>query len=238
MTGLLVHAPTENELGRLYFELALIGAPAVGRKRAWPYRPRDREQLLLLASEMLRYDPRLLSILLQFLLQYWRTLNPVTLREWMRSMRWPQALLVVLEFAKTASRDREMRFWIDHVAAGWPRVDPSERFFFDAERPASRVATRRVGRNFEAYARWGFLGSEKPIADAMTRRTVGRYDAPTRQAVLSELASRSSGFILADYLEAVDHSISRQQALFDLKRHPGLALRGHGRGARWRRRAR
>jgi hypothetical protein len=44
---------------------------------------------------------------------------------------------------------------------------------------------------------------------------------------------RASEITLADYLEAVDHAISRQQALSDLKRHPGLVVQGHGRGARW-----
>jgi hypothetical protein len=236
MSGLLAHAPTANELERLYFELARIGAPAVGGKKPWPYRPRSREQLVTLAAEMLRHDPRLLSILLQFLVRDWRTLNPLALRDQMKSMRWPQALLVVLEFARAAQDDREMRYFIDHVAAGWPRVDPAERFFFDAERPASRIAKRRVGRNLAAYARWGFIGSEKPIADAMTRRTVGRYDALTRNGILADLASREPGFTLADYLEAVDHSISRQQALHDLKHCPELALTGHGRGAKWLRR--
>jgi hypothetical protein len=232
----LAHAPTEAELERLYFELARIGAPSVGRKRPWPYRPRGPEQLFALGGELLRFDPRLLSILLQLLLRTWQRFNPVVLRQHMHAMRWPQALLVVLEFAKAATSEAELRYLCDYVAAGWPRIEPAERFFLDAERPGSRMARRHLGRNLRAYARWGFVGSEKPIVDATTKRTVGRYDAATRSQILSDLIERAPELTLAAYLEAVDHAISRQQALLDLKHCPELVVSGRGRGARWRRR--
>jgi hypothetical protein len=66
-----------------------------------------------------------------------------------------------------------------------------------------------------------------------TRRTLGRYDARTRRRILGELTERGEPFTLADYLDAVDHAISRQQALADLKGCPSIALEGRGRGARW-----
>lgn len=235
MSAGLLHAPTDAEIERLYYELARVGATSVGRKSPWPYRPQTAEELLALSGDMLRFDARLLSILVQYLLAHFRPLNPQLLRERMRLMRSPQALLVALEFAKTASADPELRHFADYVQAGWPRTDPPERFFLDAERPGSRVALRKLGRNLAAYARWGFVGSERPIVDPRTKRTVGRYDAHTRRRILSELASSASAFTLADYLEAVDHAISRQQAHADLRAHPDLRTEGHGRGARWTR---
>ncbi len=234
MSGLLAHAPTEAELERLYHDLAALGAPSVGRNRPWPYRPRSREQLVALAGEMLRYDARLLSILLQYFLGHWSTLDPLQLRSAMRGMRWPQALLVVLEFVKAETSDAELRHMADYLGAGFTRIDPVERFFLDAERPASRMAQRSLGRNLRAYARWGFVGHEKPIVDVTTKRTVGRYDAETRIRILSELAATTESFSLADYLAAVDHAVSRQQALVDLRGVPNLRPTGHGRGARWR----
>lgn len=234
MSGLLEHVPSEAELERLYYELAREGATSVGKKRAWPYRPRTLEALLALAGEMLRYDARLLSILLQFVLAHWRRLNPLAMRDELRAMRWPQALLVVLEFAKAETSDPELRHFAEYLAAGFPRVEPSERFFLDAERPASRVAVRRVGRNLAGYARWGFIGHERPIVDPITKRSVGRYDARTRRQIMQDLLARRGELTLSEYLSAVDHAISRQQALADLKSHPGLRVHGHGRGARWR----
>lgn len=234
MTGLLTHVPSEAEVERLYFELAQIGAPSVGRKRAWRYRPRSLEALIALAGEMLRYDPRLLTILLQYVLAHWSELNPLSLRKQLQEMRWPQALLVVFEFAKAETEETELRHFADYLAAGFRRVEPDERFFMDAERPASRVAVRRVGRNLAPYARWGFVGYERPVVDPITKRAVGRYDARTRLQILTELLERRGEVSLSEYLESVDHAISRQQALADLKKHKGLRVHGHGRGARWR----
>jgi hypothetical protein len=236
VTGLLAHPPTQAELERLYHELAQIGASSVGRLRPWKYRPANREALLVLAAEMLRYDARLLSIVLQLVLQQWASFNPLLLRQQMSAMRWPQALLVVMDFAKVASRDAELRYFRDYLASGWPRVEPVERFFLDAERPGSRMAVRRLGRNLQPYGRWGFFGSERPTVDAVSKRTVGRYDARTRREILSELVRRNDELTLSDYLEAIDHAISRQQALLDLQRSPDLVMRGHGRGARWQKR--
>jgi hypothetical protein len=232
--GLLQRAPEQSELERLYRELALAGAPAVGRDRPWPYRPCSTEELIALAGEMLRHDPRLLSILLQWVLEHWPELNPLELRGQMRRMRWPQALCVVLEFARRASAEPELRYLANYVSAGWPRIDPPQRFFFDAERPGSRIAARKLSRNLEAYSRWGFVGSERPVADVDTKRTVGRYDAKIRHRILDRLIENRGELTMAEYLEAVDHTISRQQAHADLAAHPELEVKGHGRSARWR----
>jgi hypothetical protein len=83
------------------------------------------------------------------------------------------------------------------------------------------------------YARWGFLAVERPTIDPHRKTQVGRYDATTRRAILETLLQRSPGAItLTRYLDAVDHTISRQQATADLRR-AGLRAEGHGRGARW-----
>ena len=234
--GLLLEAPTTSHLERLYSELALVGAPSVGRPSAWPYEPASTEELLALAGEMLRHDARLLSILLQWTLEHWQELNPLALRQQMLRMRWPQALAVVLTFARDATRDAELRLLIDYLCAGWSRVDPPEQFFFDADRPASRMASRKLGRSLAPFSRWGFIGTERPTANAGTKRVVGRYDRPTRLRILDQLLERSEVVSLAEYLDAVDDAVSRQQARQDLLSCPGLEPVGRGRGARWRRR--
>lgn len=233
MKGLLTHPPSEHELERLYHELAAAGAPAVGRPRDWPYHPiESHEHLLALASEMLRYDPRLLSILLHWFLRSWPSLDPAALRRWMHRMRWPQALLVVVTFARAAgSSDPELRHLTDYLAAGWRPVDPPERFFLGMERPGSRVAQRRAGRSLSAYTRWGFIGAERPSVDVFTKETIGRYDTATRQRIAREIAARGP-IAVSEYLAAIDHSVSRQQAIADL-RAAGLVVQGRGRAARW-----
>lgn len=232
--GLLEHAPDQAELERLYHELAQLGAPSVGRLQPWPYRPESMEELLALAAEMLRYDPRLLSILLELVLARWSDLHPLRLRRHMLRMRWPQALLVVFELAREAATDPELRYLADYLSAGVPRLSPPERLFFDVERPGSRMAKRKEGRNLAPYARWGFMGTERPTISTVTKRRVGRYDAATRKRIRQELARRRRGFSMAEYLEALDQAISRQQAYQELRNDPDFEVVGHGRGAKWR----
>lgn len=212
-----------------------MGAPAVGREAPWPYRPDRPEELVALAGEMLRYDARLLSILLELLLARWRDLNPLALRRAMDPMAWPQALLVVFEFARAADDDPELRYYADYVAAGVQRVSPPQRFFLDAERPGGRIDRRKAGRSLTAYSRWGFIATERPSTSVTRKTRIGRYDADTRRRIRHELAGRRGTFSMREYLAALDHAVTRQQAYEDLRRDPRFEVVGHGRGARWRR---
>ena len=235
MSATLDNAPTQGELARLYHELAKLGATSVGEDVPWSYAPESREQLVVLASEMMRYDPRLLSVLVQWFAAHYDSLNPLQLRRELRKVQWPQSLLVVLEFARLDTSDPELDAFARYVSAGFARVDPAERFFFETERPGSRAAARNLGRNLAPYARWGFIGQERPTIDPLTKRSLGRYDARTRRRILNDLIERYTDFSMADYLSAVDHSISRQQALADLRSYGAIAPTGSGRGARWKR---
>lgn len=235
MPLLLEHAPTQDELERLYYELSRIGATSVGAHKRWRYRFEGPEQLIVLASQMMRYDARLLSVLVQWLQSKYATLNPLKLRKDLQQTRWPQSLLVALEFAKLGNHDPELSAFAEYVASGFARTEPAERFFFDTELPGSRAAARNLGRNLAPYARWGYVGQERPIVDPISKRTVGRYDAETRRRILKDLAERRTSFSIADYLSAVDHGISRQQALNDLSACKEIEPTGHGRGALWQR---
>lgn len=231
--GLLLRVPAAADLERLYWELAKHGAPSVGRQSDWPYRIRSFEHLLALAGEMLRYDPRLLGILVQLVVERAADIDPRRLRREMEAMRWPQALLVVFELAREATPDRELRYMAEYVSRGHRRVDPPERFFIDAEVPGSRRARRKLGRNLRAYTRWGFLGNERPTVDAFRKRTVGRLDAASRRRLAERFVEEHGEVSMGDYLDLIGDGVSRQQAVSDL-RSVGLEPSGRGRGAVWR----
>jgi hypothetical protein len=171
----------------------------------------------------------------QWLQSEYATLNPLILRKELQRARWPQSLLVALEFSRLGNHDPELSAFAEYVATGFARAQPAQRFFFDTEQPGSRAAIRNLGRNLAPYARWGYVGQERPIVDPISKRTVGRYDAVTRRRILKELAQRRESFSIADYLSAVDHGISRQQALKDLAACDEITSRGRGRGAVWQR---
>lgn len=230
----LVHPPTQPELERVYHELAAVGAPAVGRESPWPYAPDSIEALVVIAGEMLRYDARLLSILLEWLLGHWQSLNPLQLRQQMRAMSHPQALLVVFEFGRAARSEEELRYFVDYVSAGYRAVSPAQQFFLDAALPGSRTAERRRERSLTAYSKWGFIGTERPSTSATRKARVGRYDARTRARIRRDLAARRGSFTMKEYLVALDHGITRQRAYQDLIADPDFELDGHGAGALWR----
>ncbi len=232
--GLLTRVPTPADLERLYWELAQRGAPSVGRRRAWPYQPGSLEELLALAAEVMRYDPRLLGILVQWVIEHEGEIDPRALRRAMRAMRWPQTLLVVFELAREATPEREVHYMADYLAKGHRRLDPPERLFIDAEVPGSRVARRKQGRNLRAYSRWGFLGTERPTVDAFRKRTVGRLDVASRRRLAERILEERGEVSMAEYLDAVGEGASRQQGANDL-RALGLVPTGRGRGAVWRR---
>lgn len=233
--GLLHAVPGEAELMRLYYELSLHGAPAVGKKVSWSYKYSCLEELFALAGEMLRYDARLLTILLQLWIKRWLDIHPLRLRAHMHLMRYPQALLVMLEFARLATHGSECRYLLNYLRAGWEKVEPPETFFLDGPKPHSRMAQRISGRNLAPYARWGFLGTERPLVDLSIKRTLGHYDKAARLRILDKTLERNGSVSIPEYLEAVDYSISRQQARTDLRGVKKLRLRGQGRASRWMR---
>jgi len=233
-TALAVGVPSRADLERLYHELARLGASSVGRPSEWRFEPESAEELLAIAGDMLRYDARLLSVLVELVLTAWPQWNPLELRRQMKRMRWPRALLVAFEFGKAAGGDPELRYFGDYLGAGYDRRSGAERFFIDGPKPGSRTELRQRGRSLVQYSRWGFLGTERPAVDAVSKETVGSYDAATRLRIRRSLVSHQPSFSLSDYLDAVDHSISRQQAYADLKGDAAFEVVGRGRGARWR----
>ena len=89
-------------------------------------------------------------------------------------------------------------------------------------------------RSLKQYLKWGFLGRERPQVDLGSKKTIGSYGAATRKNIISGILHHQKVISLSDYLSALEHSISRQQALYDLKHFRGLKLVGHGRGAKWK----
>lgn len=226
--------PTDDDLARAYFELAALGASASGRRSPWPYEPRSPEELVCLCCEMSRHDPRMLGVLIELIANGFDRLHPTHLRRAMQTVRFPQALCVVLDFAREVRADRELTLYARHVCAYVPRLTPFVHFFVDDVRPGTKLASERMGRSLAPYSRWGFLGMERPTVDPTTKRTVGRVDARTRHQILQRLNEQDDGrgFTLNDYLSAIDGEVSRQQARADLIAE-GFEPIGHGRGARW-----
>lgn len=224
--------PTEDHLSRLYYELGKIGARSAGEKKKWPRHPSSPEELFILASDWSRFDPRLLEILVQFGITHREKLNPQHLRTLSKAMEVPQTLGVIASFIQTAKPDdTELNLFWRYVTERLKPVD-LQFYFRDLYSPASTLSERAAKEGLSEFKKWGFLGRERIIIDPASKTTVGTMDAASRLNVLKRLFAQQKKIQISDYLKAIGHTVSRQQALLDLKQ-TNATQQGKGRSAFW-----
>jgi hypothetical protein len=224
--------PTPQTLVRLYWELGKIGAPAVGEPARWVYGKPRAEELLVLASQAARYDPRLLWILVQLIAEKRAAFDPQRVRAALRESAWPASLGVAFEFARRALPSPDLDDFADFVML---RVPPAsgEQFFLSTHAFGGLLARREAEETLAEYKRWGYFGREEPFRKEMTVTARGTLDRPERMNLLRRLAERHGSLTLRDYLEALDGRASSRQASRDLALAPFLTRRGATRGARY-----
>jgi len=225
--------PKGNHLARMYYELAAAGAPCVGERRPWPYRPAGLEELFCLGADMSRYDPRLFDILVAFLSRSWKELNPAAVRALYAGMRTPQTVAVMAEFARSQQAlPEEKRYFLRYLQEGLAPV-PMQLYYQHLYRPGGNLMRRAAEEALREYKAWGFLAREAPSLDEADRRTMGSRDADARRNILMQLLKERGRIRMSDYIEALGGKISRQQALIDMRSIEGVRLTGRGPGARW-----
>lgn len=223
----------ERELPRLYHELARLGARAEGKAVAWGFGSPQPEEVVVLAAQAARQEPRLLWVLVELLARGYERFDPLKLRRALARARWPAALGVALDFARRAARSSEL----DDVAAFvLARVPPArgERFFLGTRAFAGKLARRDVEESLAEYTRWGFFSREEPLARELGGGLHGTLAPRERMNLLRRLAESQGTFAIRDYLAALRGRASRRQASRDLATAPFLEQVGATRGARYR----
>lgn len=209
-TPFAIVPPTIDHLSRAYYELAEIGACSVGLKKKWPYHPSDRQELFALAADLSRWDPRLLEVLVQFALDHWIDLIPQKLREKMKGMQTPQTIGVIASFVKVAApMDSERNFFWEYVAKGLIPVKP-QFYFLGLHHPGGTLAQRSAKESLIQFKEWGFLGRERVLG-------VGTWDQGARLNILRRQFLNKKQLLVSEYLDELDQTLSRQQAILDLK---------------------
>jgi len=223
----------EDELPRLYHELARLGARVEGRTGPWRHGRPGAEELVVLAAQAARQEPRLLWVVVELLARGYDRFDPLKLRRALGRARWPAALAVALEFARRAAPSAEL----DDVAAFiLRRLAPArgERFFLGTRAFAGALARRDVEESLAEYRRWGYYGREEPLAKELGARLRGTLARQERLNLLRRLAERRKSVALGEYLAALDGRASRRQASRDLATAPFLRRTGATRAARYR----
>lgn len=229
----LGRVPSETgELARLYHELARLGARVVGARRPWRHGAPAPEELLVLAAQAARHDPRLLWVVVELLARDYARFNPLLLRRAAAAARWPATLAVALEFARGAVRSAELDDYAAFVTGATPPAR-GERFFLGTRRFAGIQARRDAEESLAEYKRWGYLGREVPYSKELGTAARGTLDPNGRRNLLRRLAERKGSVTLREYLAALDGRASSRQAQRDLARAGFLVREGRTRGARW-----
>ncbi len=222
----------EAELPRLYHELGRLGARAEGAAMDWSFGDLGPEQLVVLAAQASRQEPRLLWVLVELLARGYDRFDPLKLRRALGEARWPATLAVAFEFARRARRSEELdevaRFVLSRVVAG-----RGERFFLGTRAFAGRLARRDVEESLAEYTRWGYYSREEPLAKELGPELHGTLARRERLNLLRRLLHRERSITVSDYLAALGGRASRRQASRDLASAPFLLRTGATRGARY-----
>jgi hypothetical protein len=222
----------EQELPRLYHELARLGARTEGRAVPWRFGTLAPVELVVVAAQVARQEPRLLWALVELLARGYDRLDPLKLRRALAAARWPAALGVALEFARRVARSPELDDVAAFVAARVPRAR-GERFFLGTRAFGGALARRDVEESLAEYARWGYFSREEPISKELGVTLRGTLGPRERRNLLRRLAERGGTFGMADYLAALAGRASRRQASRDLAAAGFLERSGSTRGARY-----
>jgi hypothetical protein len=224
------HPLTETESARLYAELADRGAFCTGHSFPWGYESLNEEGLLTLALLQCRYDPRLLAILTDYLSQPHPDLHPVRLKAMLRDHGALPIAAVLGEFIENLSDSDEAKDLMQFLCLGAQPV-PYQLFYRGLYPVAGSKMEDAATRPLWAFKKWGFLATDAPLLkETMGSHHPYLYDAQTRQQILRTMAAQKKTFRLKDYLEAIQYSVSRQQALTDLHNMPEITRQGQGRG--------
>lgn len=232
MTDLTEVPAGEGELARLYHELAGIGARVEGRRLPWRFGRPSREELVVLAAQAARHEPRLLWAVVELLARSYERLDALALRRAALRARWPAAVGVALEFARRAARSDELDDWARFVSAPIAPA-PGERFFLGTRAFSGAQARRDAEESLAEYKRWGYLGREAPYAKELGSAARGTLGPAERMNLLRRIAEREGSVTLGEYVAALKGRASPRQAQRDLAAARFLERRGRTRAARW-----
>ncbi|MBX7148022.1 hypothetical protein K1X76_02965 [bacterium] len=224
--------PNIQQLSRLYYELGKIGARAVGENKAWDETPQSLEALLALAADWSRYDARLFGILVDYCYDHWKNINPLLLRQNMQQMQTPQTLLVIFNFIYSSHPNTELEYYYNYLTKGYKPLS-TQLYFMNLYGAGTPLMEKAATESLKEYLDWGFLAREKPILYGKNRETIGHWAINQRENILKRILKEKKTITLSEYLTALDHSLSRQQALIDLQNYTPIKSISKGRASYW-----
>ena len=223
----------EQESSRLYWELEQRGAFSSGRENSWPYGKLDEEGFFTLTLLQSRYDPRLLSILVDYFRTPRPNINPVSFKESLRASEGLPIACVIGEFVMELCVPVQVKEFFQFLMSGVSPM-PTQLFYRGIYSVAGLKMQETLERSLWAFKKWGFLAADPPLLkESLAQTKPYLYDQASRLSILKKWAKDQEKFRLKDYLKEISFSVSRQQGLKDLGSVPGIRKRGKGKGMRY-----
>jgi hypothetical protein len=221
----------QKETARLYWELSRRGAFCNGEKYDWKYKRLHEEELLTLAVLQARYDPRLAAILVDFLRSEGARFHPVRLKETLRKREALPVMAALGEFVLETSPPLPVREMMRFLITGASPV-PIQLFYRGLYPIGGKKMEEAASKPLWGFKKWGFLAADPPLLkERLPAKRPYLFDQASRLQILRELTRKKSRFRLRDYLQEIGFSVSRQQALKDLRAIPWIRKKGERKGA-------
>lgn len=195
---------------------------------------------IVLLSQWARFDPRLAEILVEWIANNWTRMNAVRLHYRLKGSPWPEAMGPILIFAGMVVRKTQphrrialFRLW---QATIMYRIQPAqeEQFYIGIEVFAGKRMRRLPLESNPEFAKWGYLAFDAPINKFLQDKNGFENPQNQRQKILAELIASQPEVSVTDYIEKLNHSISRRQAERDLAACSQLRAVGYTRGRIYR----
>jgi hypothetical protein len=188
-----------------------------------------------------RVDSRLGEILVRYLSDHFRKLDPFALREANQSHSQPQVLAVLIEFCrlnlKSSGRKNRCDFdlWAGIVIQD-VKPAPTQMFSIGAHLIDHERLLKQAQRSLKAYRRWGYLGDESLLSQKyFAPASVTMVNPTFRKITLENLINNRVGEITVnDYIEACGGRVHRRTAERDFTECPRLKKIGYTRNRRYR----
>lgn len=190
-----------------------------------------------------RLDARLAELLVRFLTESFREINPFSLWEKNRISPEPQALAALIEFAvhrarRTRAPDaaKDLRAWGRLVTKNTPAVSP-RMFFIREGSPNPERDRRQIEASLRPYLRWGYFGDESLAGDAgspLKKSDTTMMGKAERGKILNRLLATEDSIRVEDYIRACQGRVHRRTAQRDLSECKKARGRGFTRGKRFK----
>lgn len=205
----------------------------------WNKGQKVTESDLILWSHWSRINARLAETLVKYLVQHFRKFNPFILFEANLQSPLPQALAVLIEFAKldlkqkasdrSTSDHNAFKLWSQIITQNLDRASP-QMFFVNDGIPNSNRDWKEISRSLTPYKRWGFFGVDfLPNEKGLNFKNKTLLGPQERMSALSNLLANQSKITVADYITACGKKVHRRTAERDLESCNRLTKKGHTR---------